>query len=299
MAAQTTGTSLDRKAGAEQTSRVQRIALFVLFLICGLAVFVFGSSFFTIFPTNNSLPYNLVLAAVFLIVAVWFKHNEHLEKYWRAAFAFFVATCATLSTLLLGGWNRTVLSWFNLTDTTSAGMAIAKVYEMLMIVVPIIMLTKLSGADLGSIYLKRGNLKWGLGIGGLVFFNFATSALLFFATRYTSLSALGAAIAWGLVFALANGFLEELWVRGIFLKRYEPLLGMGTTVFLTSIVFAVMHAGAVEYLPPQAMPFMLLNTLTLGLACGYLMMKTDSLWGSVLIHAAADLFLFIATLAAV
>jgi len=41
----------------------------------------------------------------------------------------------------------------------------------------------------------------------------------------------------------------------------------------------------------------MLNTLSLGLACGYLMMKTDSIWGAVLIHAASDLFLFIAVLA--
>jgi membrane protease YdiL (CAAX protease family) len=42
---------------------------------------------------------------------------------------------------------------------------------------------------------------------------------------------------------------------------------------------------------------MLANTLTMGLACGYLTIKTDSIWGAVLIHAAADLFLFIAMLA--
>jgi len=35
----------------------------------------------------------------------------------------------------------------------------------------------------------------------------------------------------------------------------------------------------------------------LGLACGYVMMKTDNIWGAVLIHAAADLFAFIALLA--
>jgi len=67
---------------------------------------------------------------------------------------------------------------------------------------------------------------------------------------------------------------------------------------VTSIVFSLMHVGAV-YLTPAAIPFMLANTLTLGLACGYLMMKTDSIWGSTMIHAAADFFLFIAMLASV
>jgi membrane protease YdiL (CAAX protease family) len=129
-----------------------------------------------------------------------------------------------------------------------------------------------------------------------VWFNFAASALLFFATRFTSIDTLGAALLWGLVFSCANGFMEELWLRGIFLKRFEPVLGVGGSVLLTSIVFSLMHGGA-TYLTPVAIPFMVANTLTLGLACGYLMMKTDSIWGAVLIHAAADLFLFVAMLA--
>jgi membrane protease YdiL (CAAX protease family) len=44
--------------------------------------------------------------------------------------------------------------------------------------------------------------------------------------------------------------------------------------------------------------FTLLSLLfATGLACGYLMVKSDSIWGAVLIHVAADLFLFISTLA--
>lgn len=184
----------------------------------------------------------------------------------------------------------------NLTTSTSPGIAIAKVYEMVMIVVPILLLTKLSGADLGSLYLKRGNLKWGLSIGLLVLFNFASSAFLFFAARYSSVDRLGAAVLWGLVFACANGFMEELWMRGIFLRHLEPGLGLGGAVLLTSIVFSSAHVGSV-YLMPVAIPFMMAYALSMGIACGYLIMKTNSLWGAALIHAAADLFLFIAMLA--
>jgi membrane protease YdiL (CAAX protease family) len=90
--------------------------------------------------------------------------------------------------------------------------------------------------------------------------------------------------------------MEELWLRGIFLKRFEPLLGVGGSVLLTSTVFASMHAGAV-YVTPAAVPFLLAYALTLGIGCGYLMMKTDNIWGAMLIHAAADLFAFIAVLA--
>jgi membrane protease YdiL (CAAX protease family) len=219
-----------------------------------------------------------------------------LSKYWQIAFAFFIAVFAVMITSLIGDWNHAFVSWSNARAGTSQFQDINKVYEMLMVVVPIIVLTKLSGADLGSIYLKRGNLKWGLSIGALVFFNFAASAFLFFATRYTSIDTLGAAAVWGIVFSCANGFMEELWLRGIFLRRFEPVLGVGGSVLVTSIVFALMHGGT-TYLMPIAIPFMVANTLTMGLACGYLMMKTDSIWGATLIHTAADLFLFIAMLA--
>ena len=47
----------------------------------------------------------------------------------------------------------------------------------------------------------------------------------------------------------------------------------------------------------EALPFFIINTLALGLACAYLMIKSDSLWGSVIMHAASDFFLFVAVLA--
>ncbi len=80
------------------------------------------------------------------------------------------------------------------------------------------------------------------------------------------------------------------------LSEIEPVLGIGGSILVTSIIFALMHGGT-SYLVPIAIPFYVANTLTLGLACGYLTMKTDSIWGATLIHAAADLFLFIAVLA--
>ncbi|MBI5029779.1 MAG: CPBP family intramembrane metalloprotease [Chloroflexi bacterium] len=288
---------LGRKETDAEARETRRLVLFGVFLVCSLAIFVFGCNYFDIFPTNRNLNYQLLLSVVFLIAVVWFKRDERLNRYWQIAFAFFAAMFAVIVTSLIGGWNLTILSWFNVTaHGTSQFQAVNKIYEMLMVVVPIIVLTKLSGADLGSIYLKRGNLKWGLSIGALVFLNFAASAFLFYATRYTSIDKLGAAVVWGIVFSFANGFMEELWLRGIFLRRLEPVLGIGGSVLVTAIVFSLMHGGT-SYMVPIAIPFYVANTLTLGLACGYLIMKTDSIWGATLIHAAADLFLFIAVLA--
>ena len=88
-----------------------------------------------------------------------------------------------------------------------------------------------------------------------------------------------------------------MWVRGLFLKKLVPLIGVAGTVILSSSWFAAMHFISVAYLPAAVIPIFVINTFTLGLACGILMVKTDSIWGAFLVHAAADLFLFIATLA--
>jgi membrane protease YdiL (CAAX protease family) len=289
-------TPLVEKESPAQLNWVKRLVLFIVFLVCEVVIFILGSNYFEIFPTNKNLTYNLITSAVFLAAALLFKYSKRWNQYWMVTYAFFVASVASPTTSLTLDWVNRLMGRFALTPDTTNGLAVGKMLEVILVVVPILVLTKLSGADLGSIFIKRGNLKLGLGIGGLVFANFATSALLFFAMRFTRMELLGAAIIWGLAFSFANGFMEELWLRGIFLKHFEPFIGVHGSVWLTAIIFAVMH-GASYYFMPAVLPIFVLNTLTLGLACGYLMMKSDSIWGAVLIHAAADLFLFIAVLA--
>jgi membrane protease YdiL (CAAX protease family) len=289
-------TPLVGKESPMQVNWVKRLVLFVVFLVCEVAIFILGSNYFEVFLTNRNMTYNLVTSVIFLAAALLLKYSKRWSQYWMVTYAFFVASVAYPTTLFTTDWVSRLMGRFALTPDTTNGLAVGKVLEVILVVVPILLLTKLSGADMGSIFLKRGNLKLGLGIGGLVFANFATSALMFYAPRFKSLDLLGDAIVWGLAFSFANGFMEELWVRGIFLKRFEPFLGLHGSVWLTAIVFALMH-GMAYYFMPAVLPIFVLNTLTLGLACGYLMMKSDSIWGAVLIHAAADLFLFIAVLA--
>jgi membrane protease YdiL (CAAX protease family) len=279
-----------------QTNWAQRIGLFVLFLLCEAAIFIFGSYYFDVFPTNRNLTFNLSISALFLAVSLWFKSDKRLNSHWQVAFAFFIASVAYPFSAIFDSWIRAVLHWFAATTDTSRGVTIEKVCEMILKVIPILALVKLSGTDLASVYVKRGNLTLGLGIGLLVFFFLATASFMFAAQRFTSADTLVAAVVWGLVFSTANAFMEELWLRGIFLKRFEPVLGFNASVWLTSIIFAAMHSFAF-YFMPEAIPFFALNTLALGLACGYLMVKSDSIWGAVIIHAASDFFLFIAVLA--
>ena len=290
----TTSTVLENKE--VPTSWTQRLGAFITLLICEAAIFILGSYYFDVFPTNKNLTYNLAVSVVFLGVSLWFRSDRHWNRYWLVAFAFFTASVAYPISAIFDDGIRAVLQWFAVTTDTSKGQAIEKVCEVILKVAPILALVKLSGADLGSVYLKRGNVRLGAGIGLLVFFFLAPAAFMFAAQRFTSTDTLIEAVVWGVVFSIANGFMEELWLRGIFLKRFEPILGTNGSVWVTSITFAMMHSFAF-YFMPTALPFFTLNTLALGLACGYLMVKSDSIWGPVIIHAASDFFLFIAILA--
>jgi membrane protease YdiL (CAAX protease family) len=295
MAAQVVETNLGGKEVTTQVQWGRRITWFFVLLFCSLAVIILGSTYFDIFPTNKNTTYLVLLAVFFLAATVFLRRVKGWRIYGDIAYAFFIAAMVYLVPWLLAGWESTVLRWFHETAASTRGLAIVKVFEVTAVVVTILVLTRLSGADLGSIFIKRGNMKLGIPVGALIWFNFVTSGLLFFATRFTSIDRLGAAVVWGLVFSFANGFMEELWIRGIFLRRFQPVLGAGGSILLTSIIFGAMH-GSAYYFTPFVLPVMVVNTFTLGLACGYLMWKTDSIWGPALIHAAADLFLFIAVL---
>jgi membrane protease YdiL (CAAX protease family) len=251
-----------------------------------------------LFPTNGNWVYATVTTGVFLVAALLLKRSQTYAKYWPVTYAFFIASAVNLISDLFGGYNTTFVNLFGYTTSQNRIIAIAKLYETMLIVIPIIVLTLISGADLASIFLRVGNqnYKWGFGVGGLVLVNFFTSVLIFFGTGY-ELPKLGSAIVWGLVFSLCNAFSEELWIRALFLNKYTPIIGVVGSILLTSTTFAILHMTSVAYLPAMAIPVFLINTFTLGLACGILMQKTDSIWGAYLIHMAADVFLFIATLA--
>lgn len=290
-------TPLERKRiqPASQHETTRRAGLFLLFLVCAIAVFIFGSNYYTIFITNNNIYYEGGISAAFFIAALLLHRQPRFRPYWQVAYAFFTAASVILVTSLTAASRDALFRSVGLVAGTNQEIAAGKVFEALVTITTILLLSRLAGFSLESLYIKRGNLTWGLILGFGVLVNFASSALMFFADRFTSLDQLGGALLWGLVFSIANGFMEELWLRGQFLRKLEPLIGSGAAVVLTALWFALFHAGAL-YMTPLAIPFFLANVFTFGLAWGYTMRKTDSILAPGLMHAASDFFLFIAML---
>lgn len=289
---------------APKRQLTHQILLFVAFLVSGSAIFVFGNNWTSLFPTNRSALYKWGLACVFLVLALVLRERARFQAYWKIAFALFVAASANALMWSLGDWLADLLP-----PPVSAAheIAIDKVSQCVPVVLAIGLLTKLVGDDLGSIYIKKGNLKWGLRFGLISFAVFAVlfgviAVLQAGAPSSVGLMASGiplgelvAAIPWILVFVFANSLMEELWFRGIFLRRLTPYLGAAATVVVTSLVFGLAHLGATYVAPLERVIFGAV-VFVLGLVNGAVMLKTDSIWGSLLFHAGYDLLIIIPVL---
>jgi membrane protease YdiL (CAAX protease family) len=90
---------------------------------------------------------------------------------------------------------------------------------------------------------------------------------------------------------ISNAAFEELVLRGLLIGKMEPFLGKFATNLVTTIPFVLLHANT-SY-STDAIIFLALQVLPLSLAWCWLMQKTNSIWGSILFHAAADIPVFV------
>ncbi len=77
---------------------------------------------------------------------------------------------------------------------------------------------------MASIYLKKGNLKLGLIIGITSFLVLFSLSVLQVRTQEISIERFFALIPSILIIVLADGFMEELLFRGLFLKKFASFL---------------------------------------------------------------------------
>ena len=273
-----------------QLGWLKKSGVFLLFFVVGTMVFAI-ITFSPYLPRNTLLYFHAGLTATLLVMALFLRRSERGSQYWPVCYVFFVAGVAVL---LSGLFSDDLLRLFGLTVTTPQGIAVAKFSESILRVVPILALMPIMGLDWRSLYLNKGRIGIWLTVGIVVFIIFPVIGYLPLANQEGVLNKLLSLSPWILLFVLSNGFMEELLFRGLFLKRYEPFLGKGLSNLLTAIVFTLMHTQ-VTY-APQMLQFLLI-ALTLSLVWGYLIQKTDSLWGAVLFHAAGDCLIIFAAYA--
>jgi len=285
-------------------SQISRLILCALYLAGGLLIFLFGSNYFRLFPTNKNMYYEWGLTLFLLVLAIFLRKNRRFQKYWKIAYALFIASFANSLLGYLGNW---LAPLFPTPVSTAQDLAIDKLSQAFPIVLSILLLTILSGDDLGSIFLKRGNLRQSLLFGVL---SFGVFAAIFAAIAVTQSNAplsrgitasglrlnyIITALPWILVFVFANSLMEELWFRGVSLQKLNPFLGVMASAFVNALVFGIPHLGATYITPIQMFIFPVI-VATLGFVNGVVMLKTEAIWGSVLFHAGYDLLVIIPVL---
>jgi uncharacterized protein len=264
-----------------------RLGLFALLTICGFLIFALTMAFVPVLPTwvaNASRAGLLVMFG-----ALWWTapQKRRLSRFRPAVFAFFTAVLGLSLGFFFADWG---LRLFGLTTKTSAGIAIAKFFQASLIVIGILAMARFCGEDLASLYIRKGRLAFGLSVGLITAADCLVLALQQPAVRALGTARLLSMAPWILLFVLSNGFMEELLFRGLFLGRYEPLIGKWPAIISTALAFTLAHMQ-VTY-AADLLGFLVV-LLGLSIAWGWLMLKTGSLWGSALFHAGADLLIIL------
>lgn len=250
----------------------------------------------------------LVLAAAYLGFALFARRSAILQQYSDIGFAFFIFAFVQVLNNSLPGFVTTYVlhdapSSGNPFASTIGGTVLIQLLETAIAVVPVLVLAKLAGWDLGSIYMRRGSVsKWLFAAVAffVLFFVFTATIPLrpgSFAERLlptngaltiSQFIALSPAL---IVMSLTNGFEEELLFRGLFLQKYAWLFGAVVANLLQAAVFAFAHLG-VSY-TPSALFFVAVVVFPLGLAAGYLMRATNSIITPLIFHGALDLAIYL------
>ena len=272
---------------------IERIVLALVFiLIGGVAIVVFnpwGRQW--IADRVDNYLWRVGLSLLLLILSWLVRRSERYRKVGQIIFALFILFAAVSLDWVFGLF---LLDSLHVSDTTPAGWAFLKLNDFFVIVGTVVVFTRLSGSSLGSIYIQSGNLKLGLVIGGIAFIvacagSIPTAELLFGGQGLT-LSRVLPWTLWLLLIVLANGALEEILFRGLFLRKLEPFFGKLLSNVLIAFVFTVLHQG-VSYTSDQMI--FLAIVFPLALAWGFITQKTDSVWGSILFHAGTDIPIFL------
>jgi len=265
-----------------------RLGRFLILTICGCALFALTMTFAPLLPAwgNYAARGGLIVLTGSLWLAA--RGDRPLRAYRSVFFAWFAAVVGLSLAFYLGD---PLLARLHLTTNTPTGVAVAKALQALLVVVGVIVTAKLFGESLGSLYIRKGRLLLGvcLGLVGCAVFvglTFVPGGPFFqSASTAGSVAKLLPLAPWVLLFVLTNAFMEELLFRGLFVGRYEPLVGKWPALLATAIPFALAHMQ-VTY-TAQVAGFVAF-VFVLGLMWGWLMQKSQSIWGSVLFHAGAD-----------
>jgi membrane protease YdiL (CAAX protease family) len=269
---------------------VRKLATSAILMLAGTAIFVMGSPYYAVFPTNRNPTYYAVLTVALLVVSLALRRSRKLSHYAPPATSLFIASAALL--FLSTGVLELRRGEMDLLED----LALDKASQFLHVVPVLIALSLIAGRRWRYLFIARGDLRRGLLFGSISFVTFAAIAYLVQSgsqdfPRLTARS-IGLVLAW----VFLNATMEELWFRGLFLKPYRAVAGRTGAMLVTSLVFGVQHVFATYDFPGGPIVFGIV-VFSLGLVSAYAMDRTESLIGPILFHAGYDLIILAPVLA--
>jgi len=268
---------------------MKKPGLFFLLFLLGMFVYFVGGYWAGLATIGRSIT-KTMLPFIFLLLTLAAKRFERLRA-WQGVF---LALLAASFGFLVSWWlAKPLLAVLGISPKTASGLALAKLVDSVLIVLPVLIVMKLGGVKPAELFLRKGKLFIWLLIGLISFFIFFLLFLLQSRQQGLSASQLLNWAPWILVFISANAFMEELHFRGLLLRPYENLLGKVGANFCIALFFTLVHAP-VTYTANIGQFLVIL--FILALAWGYIIQKTESLWGTVLVHAGADLLVIVSIL---
>lgn len=263
----------------------------------GLLIIFIASSFlaFNVGGYNSFIPAELILITRAAIVGILsiatlviYQAKGSLNRYWKISCSFLIASIGLLSAWIFGRWYSLIPG---LIPDSVEGAAIAKVAEVLPIILAILAGVWIIERDFSVIYLNGGNIRQSIKLGiiispGALFVFVALGGLGFSATPNEVI----AWMPWICVFAFSNALMEELLIRGLFLREYESIFGQRGALILSSVIFALFHQAIIGFMDILSMAAYFSIPLIMGILWGYIIQKSDNIWGAVLAHMIADIF---------
>ena len=249
-----------------------------------------------------------LVAAAYLAFALFARRSTALARFWEISFAFFVLALVQLLNNSVPGFVATYVlhdqaNSGNPFASTVSGTIALQLLGTFIAIVPVVGLTKLSGRDLGSIYVRKlvDARWWVFAICAFVAIYVFTATTPLrpgsFAQRLLPtngtitldrLLALSPAL---LVMVVSNGFEEEFLFRGLFLQKYNWFFGAGFSNILQAVVFSAAHVG-VGY-TPSAVFFIAAVVFPLGLLAGFLMRASNGVIVPAIVHAGLDIPIYL------
>ncbi|MFW9804513.1 MAG: lysostaphin resistance A-like protein [Candidatus Thorarchaeota archaeon] len=267
---------------------------FLALLIIGCSFLVFNVGGYNDFIPRESILISRVSVVGILLLSTFilYRSKGRWHEFWRLSFFFMIASLGFLLAWFFGRWYQLIPG---LSTSTVEGAAVAKVAEVLPIVSAILVGLWLVEKDFAYFYLRGGDLKKSIKIGLLVSPAGLYAFVLLGGFGFSaSLDTLATWIPWLIVFAFSNAFMEELMIRGLFLRRYESLFGRKQSLILTSVIFALFHLAIIGFTDFITFWIYLSIPLVLGLLWGYTIQKSENIWGAVLAHLIADVIFVLA-----